>query len=372
MYCIGIDLGGTNIAVGVVNDRYEIVARRSVPTGAERPAEEVIREDGYGHIVPTFLKSAQVTTGGLTRDQRQQAKLKREMCAQGFYEAITLAFYSDAELDGLQLPEDAPERNVIRLLNPLSSNLTIMRPLLAPSLLNVVVENLKKGNGAGRIFELANVYLPKEQPLKQLPEETLHLGFAAFGDNESFFTVKGAVEALGSAFGLQFDYTRAEDVSWLHPGIAAYIYCQEQCVGVFGKLANGVSAELKLPKDSKSNHKIFLGEIDYPRLAALMPEGLRYRPLSQFPTVTRDLALVVDEEMTCGALTAEIRNACRQVCGVELFDIYRGAQLGEGKKSMAFKIAFAPEDKALTPEELDRFMKKILGNLKFRLGAEIR
>ena len=180
------------------------------------------------------------------------------------------------------------------------------------------------------------------------------------------------MEALGRAFGLQFDYTRAEDVSWLHPGIAAYIYCQEQCVGVFGKLANGVSAELKLPKDSKSNHKIFLGEIDYPRLAALMPEGLRYRPLSQFPTVTRDLALVVDEEMTCGALTAEIRNACRQVCGVELFDIYRGAQLGEGKKSMAFKIAFAPEDQALTPEELDRFMKKILGNLKFRLGAEIR
>ena len=356
-------------------DRLQVTAprwREDIEIGEPDLAEEVIREYGYGHIVPTFLKSAQVTTGGLTRDQRQQAKLKREMCAQGFYEAITLAFYSDAELDGLQLPEDAPERNVIRLLNPLSSNLTIMRPLLAPSLLNVVVENLKKGNGAGRIFELAKVYRPKEQPLKQLPEETLHLGFAAFGDNESFFTVKGAVEALGRAFGLQFDYTRAEDVSWLHPGIAAYIYCQEQCVGVFGKLANGVSAELKLPKDSKSNHKIFLGEIDYPRLAALMPEGLRYRPLSQFPTVTRDLALVVDEEMTCGALTAEIRNACRQVCGVELFDIYRGAQLGEGKKSMAFKIAFAPEDKALTPEELDRFMKKILGNLKFRLGAEIR
>ena len=346
--------------------------REDIEIGEPDLAEEVIREYGYGHIVPTFLKSAQVTVGGLTPDQRRQAKLKREMCAQGFYEAITLAFYSDAELDGLHLPEDAPERDVIRLLNPLSSNLTIMRPLLAPSLLNVVVDNLKKGNGAGRIFELANVYRPREQPIKQLPEETLHLGFAAFGDDESFFTVKGAVEALGSAFGLQLDYIRAEDVSWLHPGIAAYIYCQEQCVGVFGKLANSVSAELKLPKDSKSNHKIFLGEIDYPRLAALMPEGLRYRPLSQFPAVTRDLALVVDEEMTCGALTAEIRSACRQVCGVELFDIYRGAQLGEGKKSMAFKIVFAPEDKALTPEELDRFMKKILGNLKFRLGAEIR
>lgn len=356
-------------------DTLHVVAprwREDIEIGEPDLAEEVIREYGYGHIQPTFLKAAQVTTGGLTADQQRQARLKREMCAQGFYEAITLAFYSDAELDGLHLPEHAPERNVIRLMNPLSSNLTLMRPLLAPSLLNVVVDNLKKGNNAGRLFELANVYAPREQPLKTLPLETLHLGFAAFGDEETFFTVKGAVEALGAAFGLELDYVRAEDVSWLHPGVAAYILCKGETVGVFGKLANSVSAELKLPKDSKSNHKIFLGEIDYPKLAALMPEGIHYQPLSTFPTVSRDLALVVDEETTCGALTAEIRNACKQVSAVELFDIYRGEQLGQGKKSMAFKLSFAPADKALTPEELDRFMKKILGNLKFRLGAEIR
>lgn len=356
-------------------DTLHVVAprwREDIEIGEPDLAEEVIREYGYGHIQPTFLKAAQVTTGGLTADQQRQARLKREMCAQGFYEAITLAFYSDAELDGLHLEEHAPERNVIRLMNPLSSNLTLMRPLLAPSLLNVVVDNLKKGNNAGRLFELANVYTPREQPLKTLPLETLHLGFAAFGDEETFFTVKGAVEALGAAFGLELDYARAEDVSWLHPGVAAYILCKGEKVGVFGKLANSVSAELKLPKDSKSNHKIFLGEIDYPRLAALMPEGIHYQPLSAFPTVSRDLALVVDEETTCGALTAEIRSACKQVSAVELFDIYRGEQLGQGKKSMAFKLSFAPAGKALTPEELDRFMKKILGNLKFRLGAEIR
>lgn len=356
-------------------DTLHVVAprwREDIEIGEPDLAEEVIREYGYGHIQPTFLKAAQVTTGGLTADQQRQARLKREMCAQGFYEAITLAFYSDAELDGLHLEEHAHERNVIRLMNPLSSNLTLMRPLLAPSLLNVVVDNLKKGNNAGRLFELANVYTPREQPLKTLPLETLHLGFAAFGDEETFFTVKGAVEALGAAFGLELDYARAEDVSWLHPGVAAYILCKGEKVGVFGKLANSVSAELKLPKDSKSNHKIFLGEIDYPRLAALMPEGIHYQPLSAFPTVSRDLALVVDEETTCGALTAEIRSACKQVSAVELFDIYRGEQLGQGKKSMAFKLSFAPAGKALTPEELDRFMKKILGNLKFRLGAEIR
>lgn len=91
------------------------------------------------------------------------------MCAQGFYEAMTLAFYADADLDALHIAPDAPERNVIRIVNPISSNLTIMRSLLAPSLLNVAVTNLKKGNAAGRLFELSNIYVPKQLPLTELP-----------------------------------------------------------------------------------------------------------------------------------------------------------------------------------------------------------
>ena len=103
-----------------------------------------------------------------------------------------------------------------------------------------------------------------------------------------------------------------------------------------------------------------------------MAAGFRYRPLSAFPSVIRDLALTVAEETPCGDLMQEIRRACPRVSDVELFDIYRGEQIGEGKKSMAFKIRFEPEDKALTPEDVERFVKKILGNLKFKLGAEIR
>ena len=123
----------------------------------------------------------------------------------GFYEAITLAFYADADLDALHIAADAAERNVVRIVNPLTSNLTIMRPLLAPSLLNVVVENLKKGNAAGRLFELANVYAPAES-IEQLPNETMHLGLAAFGEQEDFFALKGAIEALGAAFASTFQY----------------------------------------------------------------------------------------------------------------------------------------------------------------------
>jgi phenylalanyl-tRNA synthetase beta chain len=239
-------------------------------------------------------------------------------------------------------------------------------------MLKTVVENLKRGNNAGRIFELGNVYLPKQLPVTELPDEQPHVGFAAFGDEEDFFTVKGAVEALGDAFGLTFDYERATDVPYLHPGISAYLLCQGERVGVFGKLANEVTRELDLPKDSKENHKIFLGELDYTALQRLMPGTLRYQPISEFPEVHRDLSLVVEEDMACGALTAEIRNACKQVTNVELFDIYRGKQIGEGKKSMSFNITFAAADKALEPKDVDRFIKKILGNLKHRLGVEMR
>ena len=311
--------------------------REDIEVGEPDLAEEVIREYGYDH---------------------------------GYHEICTLSFYSDSDLDFLRIPADAPERNVLRIRNPISANLAIMRPLLIPSLMNIVVENLKKGNNEGRIFEVSNVYVPRDGA--ELPDERPHLGFAAFGDQEDFFTVKGTVEALGKALGLSFDVERAQDVPYLHPGIAAYILCEGERIGCFGKLANEVTGELKLHKDAKSNHKIFLGEIDYGKMMGHMAASFRYKPLSAFPPVIRDLALTVSEETPCGDLMREIAKACPRVGDIELFDIYRGEQIGEGRKSMAFKIRFEPEDKALQPEDVDRFIKKILGNLKFKLGAEIR
>lgn len=346
--------------------------REDIEIGEPDLAEEVIREYGYDHLRPTFLASAKVTSGGKAPAQQAADKVKRLLCAQGFYEAITLAFYADADLDALHIPADAPERNLVRILNPISSNLTVMRPLLAPSLLNSVVENLKNGNGAGRLFELANIYIPRQQPLTQLPEERPHLGLAAFGKGEDFFALKGVLEALCAAFGAVPSVERATDVPWLHPGIAAYLVCGGQRVGVFGKLANDVTAELKLPKDSRANLEIFLAELDVNTLLAAGEGRLRYRPLSAFPAVQRDLALVVDEGVACGDLVAEMRRACPALADVQLFDIYRGAQLGADKKSMAFSLRFDAADKPLEPAAIDRFVKKILGNLKHTFGAEIR
>ena len=133
-----------------------------------------------------------------------------------------------------------------------------------------------------------------------------------------------------------------------------------------------MTAELKLPKDSKNNQKIFLGEIDYLSMMEQVNPHFRYQPIPEFDTVQRDLALVANEEVTCGDIVKEMRKACPRVGEIELFDVYRGDQLGEGKKSMAFTLHFVPEDKPLSAEEVDRFVKKILGNLKYRLAVEIR
>lgn len=365
---LGFEVKRDGDVLDVTAPRY----REDIEIGEPDLAEEIIREYGYEHITPTFLAASAVTNGGMTVSQQRASKVKRTMCAQGFYEVSTLAFYADSDIDALHFDENAPERNAIHLINPISSNLTTMRSVLAPSMLKTVVENLKRGNNEGRIFELGNIYVPKQQPVTELPDEIMHLGFAAFGKDEDFFTVKGAVEALGEAYGIKFEFERAEDVPYLHPGIAAYIVADGKRVGSFGKLANAVARELDLPKDSKENHMIFLGEIDYALLSEMMPELVRYQPISEFPEMTRDLSLVVEENMSCGSIIAEIKNACKQVGSVDLFDIYRGKQIGEDKKSMSFNISFKPGEKALEPSDVDRYIKKILGNLKNKLNIDIR
>ena len=365
----------TRLDFGVTRDGDELTVLvpryREDVDGFADLAEEVIREYGYDHIVPTFLKSAAVTSGGLNRSQRQQLKLKRVMAAQGFYEASTLAFYAVSDLDMLHFAPDAPERQAIRIMNPISENLSIMRTTLAPSMLNVIVDNLKKGNAEGRLFELSNVYRPKSLPLNDFPDERLTLALGAFGPSEDFFTVKGALEGLAAAFGLHFAYQRAQ-VCWLHPGISAEVLCNGKKLGVFGKLANEITGELKIAKDEKDSQNIYLAELDWKTLAECFAADIRYQPISAFTPAKRDIAVVCDEAVSCGELTDTIRSASKLVQEVQLFDIYRSEALGKDKKSMAFSLVLAAPDKELEPAEVDRAMKKIVSDLKFKKDAEMR
>ena len=330
-------------------------------------AEEIIRMYGYDHIRPTFLQRATVTHGGLTAAQKQELKCKETLKEEGYMEAVNYSFGSPKDFDLLRLPEDAPERRAIRILNPIGEDLSVMRTTLVPSMLGNVVRNVRRGNESGRLFELANVYLAEELPLKQLPKERRHLVAALWGEGD-FFDLKGAVEALADAFDFTVKFVRGER-SWLHPGITAEMKMGEKTVGVLGELHPSVAKELALEK------RVCVAELDYAAISKKFAKEIRYHNLPKFPDVQRDLAFVADEEVTCAQAEEVILRACKAVKSAELFDVYRSAQIGEGKKSMAFRLTFSPEEKAekgISPEAADNFFHKIVGALQAKLGAELR
>ena len=332
-------------------------------------AEEIIRMYGYEHIVPTFLEKASVTDGGLTEEQKRELHLKNVLRVQGFSEAYNYSFYSPKDFDLMKLPEDAAERNAVRILNPISEELSVMRTFLAPSMLGNAVRNIRRGNDEGRQFEVANTYFPKDTAASEQPEERQHLVLGIWGGKNDFFDMKGAVEKIAELVHLDFTYERAEK-TYLHPGVSANVLLNKKVVGSFGELDPAIALSLGLDK------KVYLGELD---LTALIEEGMedaiRYKNLPKFPAMQRDLALIADEKLTCAEIEDVLMHSCKYVTKARLFDVYRGGQVPEGKKSMAFTLTFTPDanvEKAFTPETLDGFVKKILGNLKFKLGVELR
>ena len=346
----------------------EIPGYRDDVDGYPDLAEEVIRMYGYEHITPTFLDKAKVTGGGLTDAQKKELHVKNVLRVQGFSEAYNYSFYSPKDFELMKLPEDAAERNAVKILNPISEELSVMRTFLAPSMLMNAVRNIRRGNDEGRQFEVANTYFPRNTAESEQPEERKHLVLGVWGGKNDFFDMKGAVERLAEIFHLTFTYERAEK-SYLHPGVSANVLLDKKVVGCIGELDPAIALSLGLDK------KVYLGELDLATLSETMDDGIRYVNLPKFPAVKRDLALIADEKLTCAEIEEVLMHSCKYVTEARLFDVYRGGQVPEGKKSMAFTLTFTPDanvEKAFTPETLDGYVKKILGNLKFKLGIELR
>lgn len=328
-------------------------------------AEEIIRSYGYEHIAPTFLARAAVTRGGLSPAQKTEEKCKRVLQREGYMETCSYSFYSPKDFDLLRLPADAPERRAIRILNPIGEDLSVMRTVLAPSMIANIVRNVRRGNDEGRLFELANVYLAKELPLTELPEERRHVSLGLWGSGD-FFDLKGAVEAIGEAFDVRLSFARTQK-PFLHPGVAAEVMLGEKQVGWLGELHPAVAEELALEK------RAFLGELDYAALSKKFAADITYRTVPKFPDAVRDLAVVVAEETTCAQLEECIVKSCKAAKKAELFDVFCGPALGAGKKSMAFHVTFAAEgDKPVTPELADGYFRRIVESLHKHLGAELR
>ena len=328
-------------------------------------AEEIIRMYGYDHVVPTFMPTAKVTLGGLNLKQKTELKLKNALCAAGAYEGIHYSFFSPSDLDLLRLPENAPERKAIQLINPINIDLSLMRTTLAPEMLHAIARNQKKGILSGRIFELGNIFLPKELPLTEYPDERETLCVGVFGENESFYTLKGMAETVAEALDLTFTY-EASTKTFLHPYQTAEVFCQGEKVGYLGKVSYEIADELDMRVSA------YVMELDLRILSQWYGKPQVFVPLPKFAEEKRDFAFVVDKDITCAQIENGIKEACNYVTDVELFDVYEGIQLGPNKKSMAFSVVFTPKDEEFTGEMVEGFVKKILKNLERTLQITLR
>jgi len=328
-------------------------------------AEEVARFHGYDAMPATLLRGSAVP-GGIS----SEAKLENRACAQaramGYSEIITYSFESPAEFDLIRLPKDSPLRNTLKIINPLGEDTSVMRTVALPSMMDVLARNYAYHNKSAKLYELSRLYLPVKG--EKLPREPRVLTFGSYGADESFFSLKGELEAVFAAVGAKKDeYTSKTDHPSYHPGRCAEIAIGGKTVGIFGQVHPLVASNFGIDAE------VYAAEIDFTELLSeLAPESV-YHALPKFPAVSRDLALVCDETRTVAELEKCIQSAGgRLLREVSFFDVYRGAGVPEGKKSVAFTLEFRADDRTLTDDDSGAVIEKVLAALKESLGAVLR
>ena len=355
-----VKIDGDNLSVVVPLYREDMESYPDI-------AEEVIREYGYSHINPTLLKTSSITNGGFTNEQLQEGKLKDLLVSYGFNEIITYSFVAEKEYELFGLNE-LKDNKVIKILNPISEELAVMRSSLVPSIVRAVAYNLNRKNLQGRLFELAKIYTPESLPLDKLPKENQRLSLALFGDEESYFTLKGVVEGILNSFCFNRKVSyNLTSVPYIHPTRGADVVVEGKKVGVFGQLHPLLADKLGIDKP------IFVAEIDMELLKTLYNDKIVFKAISKFPAIERDIALLVDKNLP----SQDIVDCIKEFGGeflkkVSLFDVYEGSQVETGKKSIAYNLVFVSDERTLLVEEIDKIIQDVLKALREKLGAVLR
>ena len=328
--------------------------------------EEVGRVYGFHNIESKPLRG-EVSRGEKTRSRRIEDEVKETLSGLGLNEITTYSFISPKAYDKINLSEDSMKRKCVELLNPLGEDYSVMRTTLIPNMLEVLARNYKHGIKQAEIYELGNIFIPKEIPVKGLPYENKTLCLGMYGACD-FFDIKGLVESILENLNIkEYDYSREENYSTFHPGRTANIVKGNHVLGTIGELHPDVM-EVYGIKD-----KVYIAELDFELLTTLTNLERKYKALPKFPATSRDIAIVVDEEVMVGDIEKVIlENSGKIVEEVNLFDIYTGTQIEVGKKSVAYSITYRSHEKTLVDEEVSKVHDKIVEELKKTLNAEQR
>ena len=329
-------------------------------------AEELARFFGYDKI-PTTLPSGESTAGGETFGMEIEDKA-RELAEQfGFCEGMTFSFESPKVFDRLLLPLDAKEREAIEIKNPLGEDYSIMRTQIINGMLTSLGTNSARRNKNVRLYEISNIYLAKKLPLEDYPEERKQFCLGMYGEGD-FFVLKGVIEEFLYKVGMKKlpSYNADAGKTFLHPGRQARIIYEDTVVGYFGEVHPLVQEAYGIAE------RTYVANIDLSVICKKANFTVKYEGIAKFPSVVRDISLVMDKSLTAGEIEKIIRSESGAILeSLELFDIYEGERIGADKKSMAYSITFRNKEKTLEESEISAVMDKILKGLQ-TIGAVLR
>ncbi len=329
-------------------------------------AEEVARFYGYDNI-PTTLPTGEATTGKLSFKLRVEevARDTAEYC--GFSQGMTYSFESPKVFDKLLLPKDSELRKTVVISNPLGEDFSIMRTISLNGMLTSLSTNYNRRNKNVRLYELGNIYLPKQVPVTELPEERMQFTLGMYGDGD-FYTMKGVIEEFFDKAGLSGKeiYDPNAGKPFLHPGRQANVIYDGKVVGYLGELHPQVADNYSI-KD-----RVYVAVIDMPEVVALADFGRKYEGIAKFPAVSRDVSMVMKKNILVGEVEKVFEAKGGQYLeSYELFDLYEGAQIATGYKSVAYSLTFRAKDKTLEETDYAPAMEKILKALE-EMGIELR
>ena len=353
------------LEIPVENGMVQVPSWRSDLKCMADIAEEVARLYGYNRI-PTTLPHGATTLGGYSAEATLAQKAGIVARGLGYSEILTYSFDSPKMFDAIRLPADSPLRETVKILNPLGEDTSVMRTTALPAMLETLQRNVAYHNKAAKFYEVATIYLP--QPGQVLPNEPKILSLGAYGAGVTFFTLKGEIESLLQCLGLQeAEYTPVTDDPSFHPGRCTRLTIAGQDMGIFGQIHPLVAQNYDM------DCEVYAAQLNFTGFMSVRKPDCVYCPLPKYPTVSRDLALVCDEDKTVGCVEKCIASAGGQLLkSVRLFDVYRGPGIPEGKKSLAFSLELRADDRTLTDEDSAAVVQKILAKLDQDLGVKLR
>ena len=353
-----VELDGDTLTVVAPNFRQDIEVEEDL-------SEEVLRIYGYEHIGSTMLRGE--TSPGIRNERmRLSDKVSKILTGMGLFEIRNFSFISPKLIEKLGLDAEDTRLQTLKLLNPLGEDTSVMRSTLVPSVLGTVALNQNRNNETAMLYEVSSVFNNSSRKEGELPHEQPMLCIGAYGPKVDFYLIRDIVLDMFARFGVDCEIIPGAQ-PYHHPGRAAKLMVGEKCLASVAEVHPSVMTAFDISK------RTVIAEVDLELLGALRCKMGHVRALPKFPAVTRDIALVMDEATTVGSVLSSIRKAGGSLLEkAEMFDIYRGTQLAEGKKSVAFSLVFRTAERTLSDDDVNPLMQKILKACEQNCGAVLR